>query len=201
MADPSNSRTTGADTLTGGADSDTFRWLIRDDDATDTVTDFTGGAKTIALIAAAEWFQEMDSASASGAGFASTRGELAAFADRSKPVILAERGREGLFLFDPSDQSANVGRDSAQGVHVAAAEDSTGASGAWVRKYSGPVEAIWFGAAGDGIADDTAALQAALTFVEGIGDCVLRIRFVIVQNECRATVGSRCKDRQRTSSS
>ena len=139
------------------------------------LTDFTGGAKTIALIAAAEWFQAMDSASASGAGFASTRGELAAFADRSKPVILAERGREGLFLFDPSDQSANVGRDSAQGVHVAAAEDSTGASGAWVRKYSGPVEAIWFGAAGDGIADDTAALQAALTFVEGIGDCVLRI--------------------------
>ena len=140
-----------------------------------TLTDFTGGTKTVALIAAAEWFEAIDAATAGGARFASTRGELAAIADRSKPAVLIEQGREGVFLFEPSDQSTNVGRDGAQGVYVAAGEDPTGASGAWVRKYSGPIEASWFGAMGDGIADDTAALQAALTFVEGIADCILRI--------------------------
>jgi hypothetical protein len=34
--------------------------------------------------------------------------------------------------------------------------------GCWVREYSGAVDVKWFGAKGDGVADDTAAIQAAL---------------------------------------
>jgi hypothetical protein len=37
-------------------------------------------------------------------------------------------------------------------------------AGRWVRQYSGDVNAVWFGAIGNGVADDTAALQAAITF-------------------------------------
>jgi len=42
-------------------------------------------------------------------------------------------------------------------------------SSAWLRDYSGPVNVKWFGAVGDGAADDSVVIQAALT----IGDEVL----------------------------
>lgn len=34
--------------------------------------------------------------------------------------------------------------------------------GRWIREYSGPINIRWFGAVGDGIADDTAAIQGAI---------------------------------------
>lgn len=138
------------------------------------LTGFTEGNKSIALVAAAEWHEKIHAGTAIAAASAASRSELAAM-DTARPAMLTEPGREGLFVFDPSDRSADVSGDSAQGVVVAPASDPTGASGAWVRRYTGPVEAGWFGAAGNGIADDTGALRAAIKFVEAGGGGVLRL--------------------------
>lgn len=138
-------------------------------------TDFTDGSKTLALVAAAEWFEEVDARAAVATLSAATRDELASLADRSKPAILLEAGREGIFAFDPSDRSATVGKDPSQGVNIAPASEPSGASGAWTRRYRGPIEARWFGAIGDGEADDTAAIQAALQFLEDGGGNSIRL--------------------------
>jgi hypothetical protein len=171
-----------------------------------TKTNFTSGTKSIALIAAAEWFEAVQelrvsvtpvgqsvlsaptAADARGAlmlGSASLLdsdadaalaansdarvptqkairayvdaqggGSPAAVADRAAlslantqtgMAVLKEAGREGTFVFDSSNLSAKVTADTAQGIYVAPASDTTGASGAWVRKFDGPVSPEWFG--------------------------------------------------------
>src|SRR5262249_8118483 len=77
-----------------------------------------------------------------------------------------EAGREGLFVWDVGNHAARVSADSAQGIYVAPASDPTGASGAWVRKFSGPIDIRWFGAVADctaiGVGTDNApAINAA----------------------------------------
>lgn len=59
---------------------------------------------------------------------------------------LSEAGREGMFVYSTANHSANVTRDPAQGVYVPPTSAPTGASGAWVRKYDGHLNAAWFGA-------------------------------------------------------
>jgi hypothetical protein len=71
-------------------------------------------------------------------------------------------GGEGEFLWDSSDLSAKVSSDPKSGLFVPPASDPTGASGAWVRSYSGYVNALWFGAKGDGAFDNTAILQGVI---------------------------------------
>ena len=73
-----------------------------------------------------------------------TRAALAAYSATST-AVLRERGREGLFVWTAADLSALVAADPAQGIYVASATDPTGASGAWVRKFTGPVNPEWFG--------------------------------------------------------
>ena len=126
-------------------------------------TDFSSGNKTVALVAAAEWFETIQAATSAGSTqAASTRAELSANGDPAAPALLHEAGREGIFTFDPSDLSGEVAADPAQALHIAPSSDPSGASGAWVRRFEGPMQARWFGAKGDGVADDTAALQAAI---------------------------------------
>ena len=81
-------------------------------------------------------------------------------------IIWSEGGRNGLFVFSSSNLSALVTSDTAQGMYVAPTSAPTGASGAWVRQNSGPVNAKWFGldAAGTAAANTT-ALTAAMNFV------------------------------------
>ncbi len=71
-------------------------------------------------------------------------------------VLVLDPGRGGLFVFEadallPSD-----------GGTLFKAADAT--PGSWVRRYVGPASVKWFGAVGDGITDDSPALQAAATF-------------------------------------
>jgi hypothetical protein len=85
-------------------------------------------------------------------------------------ATLSESGREGTFVWDGSNLSTKVTADTQQGIYVAPASDTTGASGAWVRKYSSPINARWFGAVADctgyGVGtDNSPAFQAAITFL------------------------------------
>jgi len=78
---------------------------------------------------------------------------------------LSESGREGIFVWDSANLSAKVSADTAQGIYVAPSSDTTGASGAWVREYDGRINVKWFGALGDGVTNDAAAIQAAEDFI------------------------------------
>jgi hypothetical protein len=81
-------------------------------------------------------------------------------------AYLRESGREGLFVWSSANNSTNIINDPNQGVYVAPSSDATGASGAWVRKFSGAHNVKWFGAAGDGVTDDSAAFVAALAYLK-----------------------------------
>ena len=51
----------------------------------------------------------------------------------------------GIFYWASSDLSTEVTADTQSGIYVAPTSDATGASGAWVRQYSGAVNVKWFG--------------------------------------------------------
>ncbi len=76
-------------------------------------------------------------------------------------------GGGGILRWDSSDLSTEVTADTLSGIYVAPSADTTGASGAWVRQHDGTINALWFGAVGDGITEDADALQAWLTAAEG----------------------------------
>lgn len=132
-------------------------------------TNFSSGIKTVALVAAAEWFESIEALRGAPAT-ATSRSALAGLAS-SGAALLTESGREGLFVFDDSDLSAKVSADSAQGIFIAPESAPTGASGAWVRQFDGPVLLDWFGAVegyaegANAAANDTAwaALAACLS--------------------------------------
>lgn len=98
-----------------------------------------------------------------------TRAHLAATSPDAKLIYLTEPGREGMFRWDNSNLSAQVTADGQQGIYLAASLDASGAAGAWVRQFEGPMHAKWFGAAIDGAADDTDAYRglAALHLLSG----------------------------------
>ena len=103
-----------------------------------------------------------------GEGYA-TRAALAdTTASNLDDAYLAEPGREGKFIWSIADLSAQVTNDPAQGIYIAPASDTNGASGAWVRQYDD--SGIWVNWFGDLVFDDnstsarttnTATIQAA----------------------------------------
>src|SRR4051794_30645902 len=80
------------------------------------------------------------------------RAALAALAPSNLAAYLLESGREGDFVWDGSNLSARVSADSSQGIYVAPSSDLTGTSGAWVRKFAGQHNVLWFGAVDGGVA-------------------------------------------------
>src|SRR5688572_10494161 len=94
-----------------------------------------------------------------------SRTALAALAPGAGDVaFLSEAGREGEFKWSGSNLSTAVAADSRQGIYVAPASDTTGASGAWVRVIEELVDVRWFGVAADNSTDDYAAFAAAIAF-------------------------------------
>lgn len=83
-------------------------------------------------------------------------------------AYLTEVGREGEFVFRSGDYSARVTADTQEGIYIKADAIAT-VSGAWVRVNDGRYVATWFGATGDGITNDTTAMQAAITAAVAIG--------------------------------
>lgn len=77
----------------------------------------------------------------------------------SSPVAyLSDPGREGTFVWRIGDFSTLVDGDAESGVYVAS--DSVSPSqGAWVRDHDGTLNIRWFGATGDGVDDDSPAIQ------------------------------------------
>jgi hypothetical protein len=98
--------------------------------------------------------------------------DTASLADKTPGIVQFRSskgdGGGGTFYWDASDLSAEVAADTQSGIYVAPNSDSTGASGAWVRQYSGAVNVRWFGADGDGTTDDTAAIRAAFAFSKNL---------------------------------
>lgn len=74
-------------------------------------------------------------------------------------------GGHGHFRWDASDLNIQVAADTLSGIYVPPNSDVTGASGAWVRQYSGEVNIRWFGTKGNGVTNDTSVLaQVLLSF-------------------------------------
>lgn len=119
---------------------------------------------------AAQAAAEVAAASASGVTPVTNRAALKALdtANKKTAMIYAEGGRNGTFVFVPDDLSALVAADPLEGIYIAPDSDDTGASGAWVRQFSGSVDARWFGAAGDGTTDCAPAIQAAIDLFESL---------------------------------
>lgn len=115
-----------------------------------------------------------------------TRGILAGI---SSPVagqlaFLTESGRDGEFVFDSSDRSAQVALDSYQGIYVAPASDADGSSGAWVRRYHGAVNLNWFGV-GSAAVDNAARIESGIDLLDGGTRFLLPRGLVPLERELR----------------
>jgi len=72
----------------------------------------------------------------------------------------ANDGAGGLFNWDSTIDKSTANAGTIIDPSVSLANQGTGVGlGCWVRQYSGAVNVKWFGAIGDGITDDTAAVQ------------------------------------------
>lgn len=85
-------------------------------------------------------------------------------------VLLSEAWREGIFVFRRGDFSQHVAKDPLQGVFIPLSSDQRARAGCWVRTFDGAVMVDWFGAAGDGVSDDSAAIAGAIRLASSLAD-------------------------------
>ena len=90
-------------------------------------------------------------------------------ANRVGEAYLSDGGRSGIFVWSSDDHYDDVLEDSQSGIFVAPNSDLTGASGAWIRTFSGQFNIEWFGAIGNGIYDCTDAIQATIDMAVYLG--------------------------------
>ena len=92
-------------------------------------------------------------------GFITSIATLQGLSPATGSAILTLGGRTGLFTWNGANLSAQVTGDPGQGITIAPASDTTGASGAWVRQYPLPdVYLSWWGVLADGTTDNSTAL-------------------------------------------
>jgi len=96
---------------------------------------------------------------------------IAAMEAYSAPVgyvfSLNAGGRSGTFDVIAGDFSAELAADTLNGIYIGLADDTTATTKVAKRRASETLSVLWFGAVGDGIADDTAALQLAFDLLAG----------------------------------
>ena len=80
---------------------------------------------------------------------------------------LNDGGRSGTFDVVAGDFSTELAADTLNGIYVGLADNATATTKVLKRRYSGAVNVTWFGTVGNGTADDTASLQAAIKSTEG----------------------------------
>jgi hypothetical protein len=105
--------------------------------------------------------------------------------------MLTETGREGLFVFDGADLSAKVAADPYQALYVAPSSDATGSSGAWVRRFTGPLQAAWAGFA-DGASNNAARLESLVALADPSRGNVIELPFGTVTMDRRVVVQKPC---------
>lgn len=91
-------------------------------------------------------------------------------------VNLVAGGRSGIFDVVAGDFTAKVTADTLNGIYIAMADDPTGATKCLVRRLNWFVTPEMFGAIGNGVTDDTIALNTAL----GFGRLVLGMKTYLV---------------------
>jgi hypothetical protein len=97
---------------------------------------------------------------ATGAHVVTSPSALAGLRTTQGVAYLAMPGRSGFFVWRGAvNLSAQVRADPAQAIYVAPKWNTSGASGAWVRQYSGAWDFGWFGGVGDGVTDNSAAFN------------------------------------------
>lgn len=80
---------------------------------------------------------------------------LRAFSGSQTAVVVTAQGIAGVFVLDALDTTSD---DNGGTIIVAG-------SARWKRQFTGPASVKWFGAIGNGVADDTASIQAALNWM------------------------------------
>ena len=96
------------------------------------------------------------------APYVATRTALKALdTTKDTTAILTEAGRQGVFVWTTGNFSSQITADTAEGIYVKANAIASTA-GAWVRSYAGLANVKWFGATGDGVANENTALAAAI---------------------------------------
>lgn len=75
-------------------------------------------------------------------------------------------GYEGIFIWNSSNLSTEVTSDTQNGIYVPPNSDTTGSSGAWVRRdwKNGYLNVLWFGLIGDNSTNNDTALSAVESF-------------------------------------
>lgn len=101
--------------------------------------------------------------------YVTTLAALKALDTTTNPAAVYNGSR---WAFIAGNYTARVALDTVGGIYAKADAIATSA-GSWVRQFTGFAAPEWFGAGGDGVADDTTALQTAINVLQAQGTGLL----------------------------